>query len=52
MNEDQLCFNCDCGAYDIFGGTWKAVYQPKATTDAAILKLAFGKNVVFEDDGE
>ena len=52
VNEDQLCFNCDCGEYDIFGGTWKAAYQAKATTEAAIYKLAFGKKVVFGDEEE
>lgn len=50
VQDDQLCFNCDCGEYDIFGGTWKAIYQAKATTEAAIYKLAYGKKVVFEDD--
>lgn len=52
VNDDQLCFNCDCGQYDIFGGTWKATYQAKATTQAAIAKLAWGKNVKFDDDEE
>lgn len=52
VNDDQLCFNCDCGEYDIFGGTWKAVYQAKATTIEAIYKLAFGKKIVFGDEEE
>ena len=50
VNDDQLCFNCECGEYDIFGGTWKAVYQAKVQTAAQIAKLAYGKAVKFDDD--
>ena len=46
---DGWCFNCQCGEYDIFGGTWKAVFQAKAKTDADAQKVAFGK-VLFGDD--
>lgn len=53
VHDDQLCFNCDCGEYDIFGGTWKAVYQAKVQSVAQIVKLAFGsKAVSFGDDDE
>lgn len=51
VEGDQLCFNCECGEFDIFGGTWKAVFQPKANTVEAAQKLAFGK-VLFDGDDE
>lgn len=47
--DDYSCFNCECGEYDIFGGTWKATYQPKLTSDADAQKLAFNK-VLFSDE--
>ncbi len=37
---EEDCFLCDCTDTDVFGGTWKAVYQSKYTTDAAAAKLA------------
>lgn len=52
VNEGQLCFNCECGEYDIFGGTWKAVFQNKTLTQAQLFKLAYGKSVSFDDDDE
>lgn len=50
VNYGQLCFNCECGEYDIFGGTWKAVFQNKTFTTASLMKLAYGKTVSVEDD--
>lgn len=47
VNDAQACFNCVCGQYDLFGGTWKAVFQAKKTTDAAAQELAFGKKFKF-----
>ena len=47
VNDAQACFNCVCGQYDLFGGTWKAVFQAKKTTDAAAQELAFGKKFYF-----
>ena len=47
--SDGWCFNCACGEYDIFGGTWKAVFQKKYTTVEGAQKVAFGK-VLFGDD--
>ena len=54
VNDMYSCFNCDCGEYDIFGGTWKAVYQSKLSSDADAQKLAFNKKVIFggEDEDE
>ena len=34
------CFRCECDAVDIFGGTWKAVYQKKITTVSGAQGLA------------
>lgn len=39
VNEEN-CFMCDCPDTDVFGGTWKAVYQKKVTTDAGAQKIA------------
>lgn len=39
VNEED-CFLCDCTDTDIFGGTWKAVYQSKYTTQAEAMALA------------
>ena len=50
VNDEQACFNCDCGEYDLFGGTWKATYQKKSVTDAAAQKLAFGKVLIDWDE--
>lgn len=49
--SDGWCFNCACGEYDIFGGTWKAVYQAKYKTVEGAQKLAFGK-VLFDGEDE
>ncbi len=51
VNDMYSCFNCDCGDYDIFGGTWKAVYQAKLASDSDAQKLAFNKKVIFGEDG-
>ena len=48
VNEEN-CFMCDCPDTDIFGGTWKAVYQKKVTTNAGAMKIA---GVRFTDDDE
>jgi len=37
---EEDCFLCDCTDTDIFGGTWKAVYQSKVTTTAGAMRLA------------
>jgi hypothetical protein len=37
---EEDCFLCDCTDTDVFGGTWKAVYQSKYTTDRGAQKLA------------
>jgi len=42
LEGDQACFNCECGTYEIFGGTWKAVYTDKYTDYIGAQKLAFG----------
>ena len=46
------CFNCECGEYDIFGGTWKATFQKKYTTLEGAQKLAFGKIVFGEEEDD
>ena len=46
VNEED-CFLCDCTDTDVFGGTWKAVYQSKATSQWDAMKLA---GVVFSED--
>ena len=48
VNEEN-CFMCDCPDTDIFGGTWKAVYQKKVTTDAGAQKIA-GVKFASDDD--
>lgn len=47
VNDMYACFNCECGGYDLFGGTWKATYQAKYTTVAGAMALA---GVAFDDD--
>lgn len=49
VNDWYSCFNCECGEWDIFGGTWKAVYQSKLASDEDAQKLAFNKKVLFGD---
>ena len=44
------CFNCECGEYDIIGGTWKATYQKKYNTLEGAQKCAFGKIIFGEED--
>ena len=51
LGGDSACFNCECGTYDVFGGTFKAVYDSKKTTDEAAQKYVFGK-VLFADEDE
>lgn len=36
----ENCFMCDCPDLDVFGGTWKAVYQKKVTTISGAMNLA------------
>jgi hypothetical protein len=44
---EEDCFLCDCADTDVCGGTWKAVFQKKATTQAAAMKIA---GVSFDSD--
>ena len=44
---EEDCFLCDCTDTDVFGGTWKATYQSKYTSDADAQKLA---GVTIEDE--
>ena len=46
VNEED-CFLCDCTDTDVFGGTWKAVYQSKYTTHLEAMALA---GVAFDDE--
>lgn len=46
LDGDQACFNCECGTYEVFGGTWKATYDAKKSTSAAAQQYAFG-NAIF-----
>lgn len=46
VNEED-CFLCDCTDTDVFGGTWKAVYQAGKKSDAAAQALA---GVSYDDD--
>lgn len=41
------CFMCDCSNTDVLGGTWKAAYTSKVTTDAGARQLA---GVKISDD--
>ena len=50
LDGDQACFNCECGTYDIFGGTWKATYAEKYTTTAQAQTYAFGAPVFSSYD--
>ena len=43
------CFMCECPDTDVFGGTWKAVYQKKIRTFAGAMSLA---GVSISDDDE
>lgn len=46
---EEGCFMCDCADTDIFGGTWKATFMPKITTDDGARKFA-GVPDIDEDD--
>lgn len=48
VNEEN-CFMCECPDTDVFGGTWKAVFQKKIKTDAGAQKIA---GVSFASDDE
>ena len=39
VNKEN-CFMCDCPDLDVFGGTWKAVYQKKINTISGAMGLA------------
>lgn len=50
--SDGWCFNCQCGEYDIFGGTWTAVFQAKYNTVDGAQRVAFGKVLFGDEDDE
>lgn len=50
--SDGWCFNCACGEYDIFGGTWTATFQAKYNTVDGAQRVAFGKVLFGSDDDE
>ena len=46
---EEDCFLCDCADTDVFGGTWKAVYQASKKTVGAAQQLAGVSFDVDED---
>lgn len=52
VNDMFSCFNCECGEFDVFGGTWKAVYQAKFETVEAAQKYVFGSKLFDSDENE
>lgn len=52
VDGSYACFNCDCGTYDIFGGTWKATFSSKYASDEAAQIYVFKKVITDGDDDE